>query len=82
MSPKLRRLTSREILRLLHGFGFEVIAQKGSHAKLCREPPGGERQILTVPIHKGLAPGTILAIYRQARRFIPDSDLRLHFYSD
>ncbi|MBZ5499801.1 MAG: type II toxin-antitoxin system HicA family toxin [Acidobacteriia bacterium] len=82
MSPKLRRLTSREILRVLHGFGFDLIAQKGSHAKLCRELPGGERQILTVPIHREMAPGTILAIYRQAGRFIPESDLRLHFYSD
>jgi predicted RNA binding protein YcfA (HicA-like mRNA interferase family) len=75
-------LTSREILGVLHGFGFDVIAQKGSHAKLCRELPGGERQILTVPIHREMAPGTILAIYRQAGRFIPESDLRLHFYSD
>ena len=82
MSPKLRRLTSREILRVLHGFGFDVIAQKGSHAKLCRELPSGERQILTIPIHRELAPGTILAVYHQARRFIPDSDLRIHFYSN
>jgi predicted RNA binding protein YcfA (HicA-like mRNA interferase family) len=82
MSPKLRRLTSREILRVLHGFGFDIIAQKGSHAKLCRELPSGERQILTIPIHRELAPGTILAVYRQARRFIPDSDLRVHFHSD
>jgi len=82
MSPKLRRLTSREILRVLHGFGFDVIAQKGSHAKLCRELPGGARQILTVPIHREMAPGTMLAIYRQAGRFIPESDLRPHFYSD
>jgi predicted RNA binding protein YcfA (HicA-like mRNA interferase family) len=82
MSPKLRRLTSREVLRILHGFGFNIIAQKGSHAKLCRELPGDQRQILTVPIHRDLAPGTILAIYRQAGRFIPEADLRLHFYSD
>jgi predicted RNA binding protein YcfA (HicA-like mRNA interferase family) len=75
-------MTSREILRVLHGFGFDMVAQKGSHAKLCRELLSGERQILTIPIHRELAPGTILAIYRQARRFIPESDLRLHFYSD
>jgi predicted RNA binding protein YcfA (HicA-like mRNA interferase family) len=82
MSPKLRRLTSREILRVLHGFGFDMIAQKGSHAKLCRELTSGERQILTVPIQREMAAGTILAIYRQARRFIPESDLQRHFYSD
>ena len=82
MSPKLRCLTSREILRVLHGFGFDMIAQKGSHAKLCRELPGGERQILTVPIPREMTLGTMLAIYRQAGRFIPESDLRPHFYSD
>jgi predicted RNA binding protein YcfA (HicA-like mRNA interferase family) len=70
------------MLRLLHDFGFDVVTQKGSHAKLGRELPGGERQILTVPIHRDLAPGTILAIYRQAGRFIPERDLRPRFYSD
>ena len=82
MSPQLKRLTSREILRILHGFGFEMIAQKGSHAKLCRELPGGERQILTIPVHKEMATGTVMAIYRQAGRFIPKPDLRSHFYSE
>ncbi len=82
MSPKLKRLTCREILRILHCFGFVVVAQKGSHAKLCRELPGHAKQILTIPSHKAIAMGTILAIYRQACRFIPESDLRRHFYSD
>ena len=81
MSPRLKRLTSRDILRVLHVFGFVMTAQKGSHAKLCRELPGGERQSLTIPIHRDLAPGTVLAIYRQAGRFVPEPDLRPYFYS-
>jgi len=77
---RLRRLTARQILRILHGFGFSVVSVRGSHAKLKREAEGGSPQILTVPLHRSLAPGTIQAIYRQALRFIPEQDLFLHFY--
>ena len=41
-----------------------------------------QRQTLTVPLHKDLDVGTIQAIYRQAARFIPESELRASFYSD
>jgi len=36
---------------------------------------------LTIPLHPSLAPGTLQAIYRQATRFIPEADLRPHFYT-
>ena len=49
--PRLRRPTSREVLRILQGFGFEVVSMRGSHAKLVRMTASGERQILTVPVH-------------------------------
>lgn len=52
---------------------------RGSHAKLRRGFKGA-RQILTVPIHRELAPGTLHAIFRQACRFIPETDLRPFFY--
>jgi hypothetical protein len=42
----------------------------------------GERQTLTVPIHKSIAPGTVRAIYRQAQRFIPEEDLRPWFFHE
>ena len=77
--PRLRRLAARDVLRVLHAFGFEVVATKGSHAKLRREATGGA-EILTVPLHKALAPGTLHAIYRQACRFIPETELRRHFF--
>jgi hypothetical protein len=60
----------------------EVVATRGSHAKLRRLTRDDQRQTLTVPLHKDLDVGTILAIYRQAARFIPESDLRTEFYSD
>jgi predicted RNA binding protein YcfA (HicA-like mRNA interferase family) len=77
---RLKRLSARQVLRILQAFGFAVVSTRGSHAKLKREVEGGPSQVLTVPLHRELAPGTIQAIYRQALRFIPEQDLRPHFY--
>ena len=65
---------------MLQGFGFEVVSTRGSHAKLRREVPAQGVQILTVPLHKELAPGTLRAIYRQASRFVPSEELRPYFF--
>jgi len=81
MAPQLRRLTAREILQILKRFGFEVVATRGSHAKLRRESEDGRRETLTLPLHKELDVGTIQAIFRQAARFIPESELQEWFYT-
>ena len=78
--PRLRRLTSREVLSILRGFGFEVSKMRRSHAKLVRITPSGERQTLTVPLHPQLPIGTVQAIYRQASRFISLTDLQPKFF--
>ena len=62
-------MSSRELLASLGRLGFEVVATRGSHAKLRRLATDGTRQTLTIPMHRELAPGTLLAIFRQARRF-------------
>jgi predicted RNA binding protein YcfA (HicA-like mRNA interferase family) len=80
--PRLRSLSGRDLLRILTGFGFTVVAVRGSHAKLRRELPDGRRETSTVPLHDMLATGTVRAVYRQAARFIAESDLRAHFYSE
>jgi len=77
---RLRQLTAREILRAFSNFGFTVVSMRGSHAKLVRILASGERQTLTVPVHKQLAPGTVRAIFRQALRYIPESDLKPWFF--
>jgi predicted RNA binding protein YcfA (HicA-like mRNA interferase family) len=77
---RLRRLSARQILRILGTFEFSIVSVRGSHAKLKREFEGGPAQILTIPLHRELAPGTIQAIYRQALRFLPEEELRPHFY--
>ncbi len=81
MSPRLRRLSSREVLRALGTFGFEVVSVRGSHAKLRRIASDGGAQILTIPIHKELAPGTLRAVFRQAVRFVPEDELRRLFFA-
>lgn len=80
--PKLKVLSGHEAIKILSMFGFVVSSQKGSHAKLSRITEQGAREILTVPMHKELDKGTIRAIVRQASRFIPESDLSEHFYTE
>jgi predicted RNA binding protein YcfA (HicA-like mRNA interferase family) len=80
MPPRLRRLGARDVLRALGELGFEVVATRGSHAKLRRELPDGTRQTLTVPLHASLAPGTFRAIVRQASRYVPEAELRRRFF--
>lgn len=47
--PRLRRLSGPEVIGILKGFGFAVHAQSGSHVKLRRLSPGGQKQTLTIP---------------------------------
>ena len=80
MPPRLKRLSARDVLAALQHFGFEVVATRGSHAKLRRVTDDDVRQTLTVPLHKELDLGTVRAIYRQAARFVPEAELRIWFY--
>jgi predicted RNA binding protein YcfA (HicA-like mRNA interferase family) len=86
MAARLKRLSARDVLAALQAFGFEVVATRGSHAKLRRliddDQTETQTQTLTVPLHKDLDLGTIRAIYRQATRFIPEIELRTRFYDD
>jgi predicted RNA binding protein YcfA (HicA-like mRNA interferase family) len=82
VSSRLRRLSGQQVLRVFEHFGFSVISQRGSHAKLRRRGPAGEKQTLTVPMHGEMAPGTLDAIFRQASQYIPEDQLRAEFYSD
>ena len=79
MTPRLRRLTGRELSRALRSLGFEIVNIEGSHAKL-RRVRHGQRQILTIPLHDTLAPGTLVAIYRQLRRFVTAEEAKPIFY--
>lgn len=79
---RLRALSGGQALAILRSFGFHVDDQRGSHVKLRRATPDGSRQTLVVPNHDDLDKGTLLAIFRQASRFIPVADLRPHFFAE
>jgi predicted RNA binding protein YcfA (HicA-like mRNA interferase family) len=79
---KARALSGREVLKILRTFGFEEYDQRGSHVKLRRVLANGQKQTLTVPKHDQIDRGTLHAIYRQASRFIPESELRTEFFTD
>ncbi len=94
---RLKRLSSREILRLLGDFGFQVESMRGSHAKLvpcaapkatrllprsrCRRPNREVREVLVVPVHRESRIDTVRAIYWQASRFVPEDQLKPRFFS-
>jgi predicted RNA binding protein YcfA (HicA-like mRNA interferase family) len=80
--PDLRRLSGPAVIRILEGFGLVVHAQTGSHVKLRRIDPGGQKQTLTIPRHKELDTGTLRAVFRQASRYIPDQELTPHFFTE
>jgi len=82
VSPKLKRLSGKEVFSILSKFGFSVYSQRGSHVKLRRTSVSGEIQSLTIVMHDELDIGTIRAIVRQASRFIPEDQLRKEFYPD
>ncbi len=82
MSPKLKRLSGKEVVSILSKFGFSVYSQRGSHVKLRRTSSSGETQSLTIVMHDEIDVGTLRAIIRQASRFIPEDQLKKEFYSD
>ena len=79
---KLRSLSGRNLLKIFSLFGFQPLSQRGSHVKLRRTLPNGRRETLTVVLHAEVDKGTLRAIYSQALRYIPEADLRNHFYID
>ena len=79
--PKLKVLSGQDVIRIFSLLGFKVISQRGSHVKLRRLHAESIQQTLTIPNHKELDRGTLVAIYRQALRYVPEMELRPHFYS-
>lgn len=80
--PKLKIISGEEAIKIFSSFGFQVASQRGSNIKLRRILSDGTKQTLTIPNHHELDKGTILAIYRQVLRYIPEQDLIPHFHSE
>lgn len=71
MSPRVRRMTAREVQALLRTHGFELVSQKGAHRK-WRNPASGLQVV--VPEHRGrqLPIGTLRNILVNAE--IPEDE--------
>lgn len=69
-------------MRIFGQFGFVVVGQRRSHAKLRRIGPHGDPQTRTVPMHRELDTGTSRALLRQSTRFVDEESLRTHFYAE
>ena len=78
--PKLKRISGKGIISILQRLGFQIITQKGSHVKLGRTIPGSS-QTITIPNHKELDKGTLKAIYNKTLKYVPEQELRKHFYT-
>jgi len=77
--PDLRNLSGQEVVSILKQFGFMIFSQKGSHVKL-RRIVDGNKQSLTIPLHRELDKGTLKAIIKQASRFVMLDELKELFY--
>ena len=78
--PKLKRLSGRQIVAIFENLGFQVVSQRGSHAKLRRVSGTGVKETLTIPMHDEMDVGTLRAIVRQASRFVSEDVLKERFY--
>ena len=48
---------------------------------MVRASRGGDRQVIIIPNHKQIDPGTLKEIYRKARHYIAEKDLESFFFS-
>lgn len=78
--PKMRVLGGKDLLKIFSTFDFKEIDQRGSHVKI-RRIVGGNRQTLTVPMHKEIDKGLLKQIFIQASQYISEEELRPLFYS-
>jgi len=62
---KLPVISGREVIKILSKMGFRHLDHGGSHVILIKEVEGRKLKPV-VPLHRELAPGTLLSIIKQA----------------
>lgn len=80
MRGGLKVLSGREVVRILETFGFVVVGG-AKHIKLRRNGSGGI-ETLVVANHDPIGKGLLRTIFVQASAYIPQAELRPHFYSE
>ena len=79
MRGGLKVLSGREVVRIFETFGFEVIGGT-KHVKMRRIKPTGV-ETLTIANHYPIGKGLLRTIFMQASAYIPQEELRSHFYN-
>lgn len=73
--PKFfRSISGRKMVALLDQVGFFEVSQKGSHIKLKRTHSEGT-EIVIIPDHKELTPGTFRSILNMAKISLEQFDV-------
>ena len=65
MADRLPRITAAELLAALHRAGWEVVRQRGSHARLAH-PERTTRVTVSVHARQIVKPGTLRGVLEQA----------------
>ncbi len=62
--PKLPTVTAKQVILVLGKVGFEIVRQRGSHARLKHT----DGRVVTIPVHSGqnLGKGLLRKILRDA----------------
>lgn len=63
---KLRRMSGREVIKILEDHGFSSVRQRGSHIAMQRADEEGVTTTVIVPDHKEIRLGTLQSIIRQS----------------
>ncbi len=64
---RLKRMSGREVRRILEHHGFVCVRQKGSHMVMQARKPDGGTITVPVPDHDDIKTGTLLGIIEQSR---------------
>jgi predicted RNA binding protein YcfA (HicA-like mRNA interferase family) len=80
MGTGLRILSGKDVVKILSSFGFSMHSQSGSHFKVKRKT-AGVTETLIIPNHDPIAKGTLKAVFNQASKYVPQTELRKHFYN-
>ena len=61
---KLPIISGKEVIKALNKIGFYKTRQRGDHVIMRKDEP--RKTIVPVPLHKTIAPGTLLSIIQKA----------------
>ncbi|MFA5937174.1 MAG: type II toxin-antitoxin system HicA family toxin [Candidatus Paceibacterota bacterium] len=78
---KLKVLSGKDLIDIFSNFGFHIVDQTGSHIKMrCHK--NGNKQTLTIPLHKELDKGLLKGIFTQGSIYISEKELHKYFYTE